>query len=409
MSTVNFVTKNAPWLAAGATLTFLSSFGQTFFISIFAGEIREAFGLSHGEWGGIYSLGTAVSALVMVWAGGLTDRFRVRALGPVVLIGLALACISVTITPAAWFLPVAVFLLRLFGQGMCSHTAVVAMTRWFVATRGRAVSIATLGFSVGEALLPLVFVSLMAVFDWRILWVLCAGICVLGIPILMSLLRQERTPQSIAQGQSSVGMQNRHWTRNETLRHPLFWFCVPSILGPAAFNTAFFFHQVHYAEVKGWAHLDLVAFFPVYTAASIGLMMAYGWALDRFGTARLMPTYQLPSVLAFIAFSTAVSPLEALVGFLLMAATTGANSTLPNAFWAEFFGTRNIGSIKAMAAAVMVLGSAIGPGVTGVLVDMGISLERQYLFIAAYFLFAALLLWLGIRRYKSELPATVAA
>ena len=129
MSTVNFVTKNAPWLAAGATLTFLSSFGQTFFISIFAGEIREAFGLSHGEWGAIYSLGTAVSALIMVWTGGLTDRFRVRVLGPVVLIGLALACVSITITPAAWFLPVAVFLLSLFGHAASPHSCPRSMTK----------------------------------------------------------------------------------------------------------------------------------------------------------------------------------------------------------------------------------------------------------------------------------------
>ena len=73
----------------GCVLTFMSSFGQTFFISIFAGEIRAEFGLSHGEWGGIYALGTLASAIVMVWSGGLTDRFRVRTLGPVVLVCLA--------------------------------------------------------------------------------------------------------------------------------------------------------------------------------------------------------------------------------------------------------------------------------------------------------------------------------
>jgi len=66
-------------------LTLSSCFGQTFFISIFAGEIRGEFGLSHGEWGGIYTIGTLASALLMLWAGGLTDRFRIRNLAPVVL------------------------------------------------------------------------------------------------------------------------------------------------------------------------------------------------------------------------------------------------------------------------------------------------------------------------------------
>ena len=90
MTLIRFLRDNAPFLAAGALLSFGSSFGQTFFISIFAGEIRAEFGLSHGAWGGIYTLGTTFSALVMIWAGGLTDRFRARRLGPAAMALLAL-------------------------------------------------------------------------------------------------------------------------------------------------------------------------------------------------------------------------------------------------------------------------------------------------------------------------------
>lgn len=52
-----FLKANAPWLGAGALMTLASSFGQTFFIAIFAGEIRAEFGLGHGAWGAIYTLG----------------------------------------------------------------------------------------------------------------------------------------------------------------------------------------------------------------------------------------------------------------------------------------------------------------------------------------------------------------
>ena len=137
-----FLRDNAPWLSAGVLLTFLSGFGQTYFISIFAGEIRSEFGLSHGEWGGIYSLGTTASAIVMVWAGGLTDRFRARGLGAVTLLALALACVAMATVSAAWALPFVIFALRFIAQGMTSHIAVVAMARWFGATRGRALSLA---------------------------------------------------------------------------------------------------------------------------------------------------------------------------------------------------------------------------------------------------------------------------
>lgn len=401
-----FLRQNALWLGAGGLLTFLSSFGQTFFISIFAGEIRNEFSLSHGAWGGLYTLGTGVSAVVMVWAGGLTDRFRVRFLGPVILVGLAFACVLMAINPFVWMLPIVIFLLRFFGQGMTSHIAVVAMSRWFIAMRGRALAIATLGYSLGEAILPIIFVALMVYVDWHNLWLVAAGICLLGIPLLITALRQERTPQSMTQSDASLGMNNRHWTRNEAIRHPLFWFMVPALLGPSAFGTALFFHQVHLAEIKGMEHVQFVALFPFYTAMGILSMILSGWALDRFGTARLMPFIQLPMALSFIAFAYATGSFTALLGFLFFAMTTGAHATMSNAFWAEFYGTAHIGSIKAMAAAVMVLGSAIGPGVTGLAIDLGIGLETQFLWVALYFLLTTLSMKVGIGRAKPNLPVS---
>ncbi|SHL10158.1 Major Facilitator Superfamily protein [Roseovarius marisflavi] len=406
MSILAFLRDNAPWLSAGVLLTFLSGFGQTFFISIFAGEIRESFALSHGQWGGIYTLGTTASALVMVWAGGLTDRFRVRALAPVILVMMTGACIFMAINPVWWLLPVVIFSLRFTGQGMMSHIAVVAMARWFVAARGKALSVATLGFAVGEAFLPLIFVSILLVYDWRMLWLVAAGIAILGIPLLMLLLRRERTPQSWAQTSQSLGMEEMHWTRRQTLGHFLFWFMVPALLGPAAFNTAFFFHQVHFAEIKAVAHVELVAMFPIYTAVGIGAMILSGWALDRLGTARLLPFMQIPMVAAFLFFAFAEGPGMLILGFMCLALTTGANSTLPNAFWAEFYGTANLGSIKAMAAAIMVFGSAIGPGLTGVAIDLGVGIEMQYLFVAGYFVFTTVMMTIGVRRARPLLSLT---
>ncbi|WP_299547900.1 MFS transporter [uncultured Tateyamaria sp.] len=399
-----FLSTNKQWLGAGSLLTLLSSFGQTFFISIFAAQIQTDFSLSHGSWGAIYGLGTAASAVVMIWAGGLTDRFRARTLGMLALTLLAASCLLMALNPYAALLPIVIFALRLTGQGMTSHIAIVAMARWFVSTRGRALAMATLGFSLGEAVLPLLFVALMAFLDWRILWVLAGTVTLLGVPTLWRLLGEERTPQSMAAENQSAGMRARHWTRTDTLGHPLFWFMVPALLGPAAFNTAFFFQQVYFAQIKGWSHLSLVALFPVYTVVGIGAMILSGVALDRFGTARLIPFFQLPVVAAFVIFAFAESLAAAGIGLVFLALTTGANSTLPNAFWAEFYGTRHIGAIKAMAAAVMVLGSAIGPGLTGGLIDMGIDLNLQYVGVAAYFLLATVCMWIGIQRARNDLP-----
>ena len=400
-----FLRDNAAFLSAGTLLTFASSFGQTFFISVFAGEIRAAFELSHGAWGSIYAAGTFASAVVMIWAGQATDILRVRALCLIVLPFFAAACLAMAAASAAWMLVPVVFALRFAGQGMTSHIATVAMARWFVATRGRALSVASMGFAIGEAILPLTFVALMTVVDWRWLWVLCAGLLLALLPVLGRLLTLERTPQATAEENQSDGMGGRHWRRAEVLRHWLFWAMVPFLLGPAAFSTAFFFHQVHFAETKAMSHLALVALFPLYTASALGVMVLSGFLIDRLGTARLMPVAQLPMVAAFLTLSVAEGTGGAALGMMLMALTVGANHTLPAAFWAEFYGTRYIGAVKAMAAAVMVAGTAVGPILTGLLIDAGLSFDEQMVGIAGWFLAASACTALAISRAAPHLPA----
>lgn len=409
MSFLLFLRENARWLAAGALLSFLSSFGQTFFISIFAGEIRAEFGLSHGQWGGIYTLGTGASAALMLWAGSLADRFRVVTLGATVLVLLALACTAMALNPSVVLLPLVIFALRFTGQGMASHVALVAMARWFVATRGRALAVATLGFQAGEATMPLTFVALKRHFDWHALWLFVAVFVLAMIPILVILLRQERTPQSMAALNSSPGMGGRHWTRGEALRHPLVWALLPGLVGFSAFGTAFWFHQVHFAAVKGWDHLSLVAAFPLGTGAFILSTAAYGWALDRIGSARLMPLYLLPLAAGFACLGLAPSVPVAAVGIILMGIAGGGQATLPAACWAEFYGTRNMGSIKAGVASALVLGSALGPGISGALIDAGVAMPAQLVAYSAWFIATSALMVRPIARAMAELsrPAQV--
>jgi MFS family permease len=400
-----FLKQNSGWLAAGALMAFSSSYGQTFFISIFAAGIREDYGLSHSEWGGLYGASTLASAAVMIWLGTTADRIRAARLGAIVLIMLALACLAMSVNQALWMLFGIVFFLRLGGQGMMSHLSQVTMARWFARSRGKALGIASLGFSIGEALLPILFVALLTVFDWRSLWVLAAVMAFAAILPLTRILRNERVPQSIAEDSQVAGMGGRNWTRPEVLRHWLFWCLFPALLGPPAFGTAFFFQQVHVAEIKGWSHLDLVALFPLYTASSIVAMLFSGWLVDRIGSTLMMPFAQFPMALGFLVIGLTDSYAGTALGIMLMAATHGANATVPGAFWADFFGTKHLGAIRSLVTAVMVLGSAIGPALTGWLIDGGFPLTVQLPGIAIYLVLANLLVGLVVFRAARRLPA----
>ena len=399
MGYLTFIRKNWLFLLAGFLLTFTSSYGQTYFISLFAGEIKNDFGLSDGQWGGIYTLGTTLSAIAMIWAGVLTDQFRVRTLAVGVMLALTFACLAMALN-TSWVLLIAViFALRLSGQGMMSQLGSVAMVRWFEATRGKALSLSSMGFAAGQAILPIVFVALFAVASWRMLWVLAAGIVVLTIPVLVILLRRERTPQSMAQDAQIAGMYGRHWSRGEMLRSGLFFLMIPLIVGPAAWGTALFFQQVHFTQVKGWELVAYVALMPIYTLSTIVTTFASGWAIDRFGVSRIVPLQMLPFAASFAILAFADTIFMAGVGLVVFGVGQGLQGTATSTFWAEYYGTRHIGSIKSVAAALMVFGSAIGPGITGALIDLGIDFPDQMLPIAVYYLLAAGLATYGIIRY----------
>lgn len=405
MGSLYFIRDNIRFLLAGVILTLNSSYGQTFFISIFAARIMADFDLSDGQWGGIYTLGTTASAIVMFWAGALSDRFRVRNLAWLVIPGLALTCVAMALNRWVVGLVAVVFLLRVFGQGMMFQLATVSMARWFVARRGLALSVSAMGFWIGQAVLPIAFAALLVSFDWRALWVVAAALITLSFPLVLWLLTQERTPQSLARESHSVGMKGRHWTRAEVLKSPFFWMLMPMLLGPPAWGTALFFQQVHIAQVKGWALVDYLALIPVMTAVSVGVTLIAGQLIDRLGSAVLIRLVLFPWMAGFAVLAVAGSLAVASLAFVLFGIAHGMQATVLTAFWAEFFGTRHIGAIKAASTSVMVFGSAVGPGISGVLIDAGLDFPTQMFGIVVYFIAAASMVWLAVSRARTDLSA----
>ncbi|MGI9388892.1 MAG: MFS transporter [Boseongicola sp.] len=405
MSLLAFFRENARFLSAGGLLSFSSCYGQTFFIAIFAAQIMGAYGLSDGVWGGLYTISTTASAVIMFWAGTLADHYRVRALVWIVMPALALVCLAMAANKTIAGLIVIVFLLRFLGQGMMNQLAVVAMARWFDARRGLALSISALGFSVGQAAFPVIVASLFLIMSWRSVWVLSAALLMLAFPLMLWVLSAERTPQSHVEATNSSGMHGRHWTRAEVLRSRLFWMLLPMLLGPPAWGTALFFQQVHIAEVKGWPLVDYLALIPLLTAVSVVVTVISGQAIDRFGSARLAILYLVPFALAFLVLGLAETLAVAAFGMALFGIAHGIQATLPTAFWAEFFGTRHIGAIKAVSTSIMVFGSAVGPGISGALIDFGLTFPEQMIGISVFFVAASILVWVAVREARVHLPS----
>ena len=407
MTALAFIRDNLRFLGAGMVLTLNSSFGQTFFISIFAAQLMAEFALSPGEWGLLYSFGTMASAVVMFWAGALTDHFRARTLAWFVMPGLALTCIAMGANRSVVGLLLIVFFLRFLGQGMIFQLATVSMARWFQGRRGLALSISAIGFWVGQAAIPVLFAALLLRIDWHLLWYLSAGFLMLCFPMVVWLLAQERTPQSLAEDDQSTGIGGRHWTRREVVGSRFFWMLVPLLIGSPAWGTALFFQQVHIADVKGWPLVEYLALIPVMTIVSVAVTLITGALIDRFGSGRLLQAFPLAWVFGFLLLASADTLGVAALAFGVFGMASGMQASLITAFWAEYFGTRHIGSIKATSASIMVFGSAVGPGVSGAFIDLGYDFQDQMVAIVVYFLVSMVFVWLAVERANRELPTKV--
>ncbi len=378
---MSFLIPNARWLFTGLLLTFASSFGQTWFISLFAGEIRAAHGLSNGAWGGLYTIATLGAAAVLFSRGALVDTMKLSRLAVVISLMFALACLTMAFSANVIMLVVALFFLRFCGQGMFPHMAVTSMGRWFLATRGRAVAIASLGHPLGEAVLPMIVVGLIGLLGWRMSWGLAAGvIALIVIPLLMVLLAQDREPAGEAQSsETSAGLNQHHWQRRDLVRHWLFFAILPLFLTPSFMGTVIFFQQVNIAETKGWTLAQMAPGYVVWAVISVSFALIAGWASDRFGPERIMPVLLLPMGVSLFILSGANHHTTWFAVLGVMAMTQGATQSFLGAFLPRVYGTRHLGAVRSLQTVIMVISTAIGPGITGLLIDAGMDFPAQSL------------------------------
>lgn len=387
----NSLAEGARWLGAGWLLALSSGFGQTFFVSIFAGHLRADLGLGEGAFGTIYSAATLASAACLMVAGRVADRPRLRGLAAAVLAGLAMMALGMALVPHWTLLAVCLFGLRFLGQGMLSHVSMTGMARWFPTARGKAVSIAALGYPTAEAILPSLAVAGIAVVGWRGTWAAGAAVLLLAaLPATLLLLAREPTDRPPGDRGSSPSADHgaRQWTRSEVLRDPLFYALQPGILTPPFVLTALWFSQVPIAAAKGWTLQAIAAAMPVYAGLTVLSSLAAGIVVDRVGARRVLAIYLLPLGTGILLLATTEGIWALPVALGLAGMTAGGANTLLGALWAELYGTRHLGAVRGLATSGLVFASALSPALVGLLAEAGIGVERVLAGLGAYTLLA---------------------
>ncbi len=391
---LKFIIANARWLSAGLLLCLFSGFGQTYFISLSNDAIRAAHGLSHSQFGLIYGGATLASAFTLSNFGKLVDRFSVRRSAILTVLGLSLACTLMAISSLTIvILPLAIFGLRLFGQGFCGHVAMTSAGKWYTKNRGKAVSIVGLGFPLSESFMPAVAAVVLSTAGLAYLWGGAAIVLlVLSVPLLWLLLSVDRVPQEVevtADKDVSSGEQVYHWTRSDILKRPEFYLVQIAALCPPFMVTAYFFHQQHLSSIMRWDMNVMVASMTVFAAAQVVTSLIAGAVIDRFSAKVLLPVFLVPISLALMV-PLFMGP-DAFIPLLYvgLGMTAGTHATLSGALWPELFGTRHLGDVRALIYAIMVASTAASPFLTGFLIDFGIGFDLQLAVMGAFSLLAS--------------------
>ena len=373
-------------------MAFWSSPGQTFLISLFSGEIRNELALSDGEFAGIYSLATLMSAIVMLWTGSLVDRIDLKKLSIAVVFGLAIGCYMMSFSSGFFTLLASLFLLRQLGQGLMFIISSTAMVRYLDEHKGKASALGSMGYAVAEAVMPSMLVALLLWVGWRQSWQI-AGLLLVAfmVPATLYLLRGHRRRHDNYLSQFSREAtdgarvyRRRQWTRAEVIRDKYFYLFAPGLMSQPLMFTGFIFHQVHLVESKGWPLIGWAALFSLYAVVSVVTKLITGPLIDRYGAIRMIPLLALPMGIGLIILAFASSLIWAGVFLVLTGVTVGFQSTVTAPFWSEMYGNQHLGAIKSLGAAAMVFCTAVSPIVIGWQIDSGTSMDTLAIAAAIY-------------------------
>ncbi len=379
----------------GFIFTFFSSFGQSFFLGLFNSSIRDTLLITQGQFGSIYAAATLLSSFLLIWIGKKIDDINIFKFAFFVTILLSFSCFFFSKISSVIFLFMAIFLMRFSGQGMMSHTATTTISRYFIKSRGKALSTCWFGLSTAEFILPVLIVYLLTITTWQNIWISISILVLIFLPIFSFFLIKNLNFDSREEiyDKDFVEKNIKQWTRIEVLRDYRFYVICSNMLAMPWIATGVFVYQSFIIESKEWGTFVIAQSFMAYSILSVITLLVSGFLIDKFTSRKLLVFMNVPlllSTLILIYFDKSVS---AFIFLGLIGISNGFANVLGSSTWAEIYGVKYIGSIKALTTALMVFSTAFGTALFGLLIDKGFSIEQIALISFIYISLSLILLF----------------
>jgi MFS family permease len=371
----NFIYKNIHLLSFGFLIAFSSGFGQTFFISLFSNDFRETFKLSNTEFGSIYSIATVLSAITIIWAGKLIDTINLKKYTLTIVFGMAMTCLMASLVFNIFFLFLTIYFLRLFGQGLMGHTSRTTMARYFNTNRGKALAISAFGFSVGEMVYPIVIVFLILTIGWRLTWLSSSIFIFFILGLIFYYLLRNNNFKIENNFNSEIEFQQVSWRRRDVLKDAKFYIYLPITLLMSFIVTGFLFHQLFIADIRSWNVINLAQSFIFFAISGLIGSVISGLLVDKFSGRKLIPFHLIPIAIILVSLLLTNHIFILYVYMAGLGFSNGLTENVSNSLWAELYGVKNLGSIKALLTFFGVLASASSPFLFGIILDQSNSIN----------------------------------
>ncbi len=379
----------------GFIFTFFSSFGQSFFLGLFNSSIRETLSITHGQFGTIYASATLLSSFLLIWVGKKIDDINIFRFAFYVALLLSFSCFLFSKISSIIFLFISVFLMRFSGQGLMSHTATTTITRYFTKSRGKALSAGWFGLSSAEFILPVLIVYLLTITVWQNIWISISILTLIFLPLASFFLIKNLNFDSREELDSNdlEKKEIKQWKRIEVIRDYRFYIICLNMLAMPWIATGVFVYQSFITESKEWGSFVIAQSFMAYSVLSVITLLGSGFLIDRYTSRKILIYMNIPLLLSALVLFYFNSPISSFIFLGLIGVSNGLANVLGSSIWAEIYGVKYIGSIKALTTALMVFSTAFGTALFGFLIDNGFSIEQIALVSGAYITFSIILLF----------------
>jgi len=395
----------------------VTSVGQTYGVSVFNPSLLETLGISLSALAGAYMVGTLLASLPQSYIGSLMDRFGIRWVMTAVVVLLGGACLFFSTVNSLWTLVLGFFLLRLLGQGGLSLLAGNIPAMWFREKLGTVTGIVSGGFSIGMAVIPAFFLTLIIRLGWRAAYArLGILVWIIMLPQLILIFRNnpgevKQRIDGIDESDGAVGEQDTFGQNSLDLKTarktPAFWILLINVSLWAMIVTAIFFNLLSIFGSQGITSSVAAATYTTYAAASLITQIIAGPIADRGPLQYLLLGCMSALAAGVVVLTLATSPLLAHSYAVLFGISTGLISLVSGTMFARYFGRKHLGKLRGSVITAQVASSSLGPFITGIIFDLTGSFQISlWIFFGLLIPAAVASLW-AVKPRSDVIPETV--